>query len=178
MAKVVSVQLNGKHTFTKQPTLFIELLEGQGVAGDAHCGVTVQSRYLKRLDPSAPNLRQVHLIQQEVIDDLNLQGFNISAGEMGENITTQDINLLALPLHTELHFADGATLKLTGIRTPCSQLNKYRKGLMKAVSKKEGEQAHFVCGVMAVVTKGGSVSTGEVISTTLPPTPHHALPAL
>ncbi|MFD2180390.1 MOSC domain-containing protein [Veronia pacifica] len=178
MAHVISVQVSDKHSFTKYPSLFIELLEEQGVLGDAHCGSTVQSRYLKRRNAAAPNLRQVHLIQQETIDNLNEQGFNVSPGEMGENMTTLGVDLLSLPLDTKIHFSHGAVIRLTGIRTPCNQLNTYRAGLKRAVSRKHDGKVQFLCGVMAVVERSGIINIGDEMDIVLPSLPHKSLPSL
>jgi hypothetical protein len=73
------------------------LLAGLGVAGDAHAGVNVQHRSRVAADPSQPNFRQVHLLQAELFDELLDQGFDVRAGQLGENITTRGIDLLALP---------------------------------------------------------------------------------
>ncbi len=82
--KVMSVSRSVSHTFSKQPQTSITLLAGLGVEGDAHLGETVKHRSRVRQDPSQPNLRQVHLIQAELFDELRAKGFNVSAGDMGE----------------------------------------------------------------------------------------------
>jgi len=76
------------HSFSKQPVDVITLLEGRGVEGDAHCGVTVQHRSRVAADPTQPNLRQVHLIHGELLDELRATGFDVRPGQLGENITT------------------------------------------------------------------------------------------
>ncbi|RCH25264.1 hypothetical protein CSC43_6946 [Pseudomonas aeruginosa] len=50
-----------------------------------------------RQDPTQPNLRQVHLIHEELHDELRASGFAIGPGTMGENITTRGVDLLACP---------------------------------------------------------------------------------
>jgi hypothetical protein len=66
----------------------IRLVAGLGVEGDAHAGATVKHRSRLARFASAPNLRQVHLIHAELHEELRKQGFLVSAGQMGENITT------------------------------------------------------------------------------------------
>jgi len=53
-------------------------------------------------DPTQPNLRQVHLIHQELLDDVEADGFVVPAGALGENITTRGVALLDLPVGTVL----------------------------------------------------------------------------
>jgi MOSC domain-containing protein YiiM len=162
--------------FTKLNQESIQLLTGLGVAGDAHLGKTVQHRSRVAVDPSQPNLRQVHLIQAELHDELQAAGFAISPGQMGENITTRGINLLGLPTGTRLHLGDTAIVELTGLRNPCAQLNQLQAGLMAAVLDRD-EQGKLIrkAGVMGVVAVGGEVKPGDAIEIELPPEPHQAL---
>src|SRR5215213_3073964 len=95
---VVSVSAAPGHEFSKAPTDSISLLKGLGVEGDAHMGVTVKHRSRVARDPSQPNLRQVHLIHGELHDELAAAGFAVRPGEMGENVTTRGVDLLALPV--------------------------------------------------------------------------------
>jgi len=81
---VVGVHLSPEHTFTKQAQGSIELVAGIGVQGDAHAGATVKHSHLLRKKPEKPNLRQVHLIASELIEELRLEGFNVERGSMGE----------------------------------------------------------------------------------------------
>ncbi len=108
-------------------------LEGLGIEGDAHCGETVKHRSRAKVDPTQPNLRQVHLIHSELLSELRLQGFSVDAGTMGENILTQGIDLLSLPKNTLLKMGNDVVLKVTGLRNPCVQLDSYQKGLTQAV---------------------------------------------
>src|SRR3954451_17681990 len=94
---VEAVHRSASHTLTKPGQPSIRLLAGLGVEGDAHLGVTVKHRSRVARDPTQPNLRQVHLIHAELHDELRAAGFAVSAGEMGENVTTRGIDLLALP---------------------------------------------------------------------------------
>jgi MOSC domain-containing protein YiiM len=176
VASVIAVCINPRHSFSKQPQASIRLLAGQGVEGDAHCGATVQHIYLKRRNPRAPNLMQVHLIHSELLDKLAVAGFEIKPGQLGENITTRNIDLLDLPLGTRLHLGDGAIVELTGLRSPCQQIERFRPGLLKQVVDRDSANRMLSkAGVMSVVVKGGNVAANTNVQVSLPPTPHIAL---
>lgn len=175
-AIVTAVSRDNQHRFSKPPREAIKLVAGLGVEGDAHAGRTVQ--HLSRLarDPGAPNLRQVHLIHAELHDELSLQGFRVSPGEMGENVTTRGINLLALPTGTRLMLGPAAVVEVTGLRNPCVQLDGFQHGLMKAVLDKDAAgRLVRKAGVMAIVLISGQVTAGDRISVAYPPEPHAPL---
>jgi MOSC domain-containing protein YiiM len=173
---ILAVSKNGTHTFSKPNQDRIVLLAGLGVEGDAHMGETVKHRSRVRKDPTQPNLRQVHLIHAELYDELNASGFNVSVGEMGENITTRGVDLLGLPTGTRLHLGSTAIVEVTGLRNPCYQLDDFQEGLMKAVLDKD-EQGNLIrkAGVMSIVLAGGEVRAGDPIRVELPPEPHQPL---
>lgn len=173
---VLATFLNPLHTFSKHPQPAIHLLAGFGVEGDAHCGQNVQHLYLKRRDPRAPNRMQVHLLQSELFLELAEGGHRVAAGELGENITTCGIDLLRLPLGTQLLLGSDAIVELTGLRTPCTKIDTFQPGLLRAVTDKAapaGQQGRI--GVMGIVVRSGSVAVGESIETALPPPPHMPL---
>jgi MOSC domain-containing protein YiiM len=175
LAEVVDVHLSQTHAFSKQRRELINLLEGLGVEGDAHCGVTVKHRSRVKADPSQPNLRQVHLIHSELFRDLRSAGFTVTSGDLGENITTRGIDLLGLPVGTRLIIGD-AVISVTGLRNPCQQINDFRDGLLKAVVR-VGNDGNVVrlAGIMGIVSRGGEVRPGDLIRIELPPPPYHAL---
>jgi MOSC domain-containing protein YiiM len=154
----------------------IRLVEGLGVAGDAHAGVTVKHRSRVARDPSQPNLRQVHLIHAELHDELRAAGFDVVAGQMGENITTAGVDLLGLPTGTRLRLGDEAVVEVTGLRNPCAQLDGIQPGLMAATLDRD-ERGRLIrkAGVMGVVLAGGEVRAGDEIRVELPPQPHRPL---
>ena len=128
MGSVVAVSLRAGHHFSKTPSLGIRLLTGLGVAGDAHMGETVKHRSRVRKDPTQPNLRQVHLMHAELFGELRAKGFVVQPGDLGENITTSGIDLLALPTGTRLHLGASAVVEITGLRNPCIQIDHFQKG--------------------------------------------------
>lgn len=174
-AVVTSVSRRPDHNVSKHPVDSIRLVTGRGVEGDAHMGESVQHR--SRLAPAPPrNLRQVHLVHSELHDELATRGFTLAAGEMGENVTTRGIDLLALPRGTRLRLGADAVIEVTGLREPCRQLDQLQPGLMKAVLERDVEgRLVLKAGVMAVVLQGGDVRAGDVIGVDLPAEPHSRL---
>ncbi|MGF1460708.1 MAG: MOSC domain-containing protein [Leptolyngbyaceae cyanobacterium] len=176
MSVVVSVNKSSDHTFSKQPVPKIMLLAGLGVEGDAHCGERVKHRSRVKKAPMQVNLRQVHLIHLELIAELQAAGFSVAAAAMGENITTQGVDLLALPRGTRLKLGASALIEVTGLRNPCKQLNDFQPGLMAAVLDQDN-MGNVIrkSGIMSVVITGGEVSPGDAIEILLPPPPHEKL---
>jgi MOSC domain-containing protein YiiM len=175
-AHVTAVSSSATHTFSKQNRDAIRLLTGLGVEGDAHLGVTVKHRSRVARDPSQPNLRQVHLIHAELHDELRAAGFTVTAGDMGENVTTRGVDLLALPTGTRLRLGDSAVVEVTGLRNPCLQLNAFQPGLMKAVLDRD-EHGDLVrkAGIMAIVLADGTVHADDPVEVELPSGPHRPL---
>ena len=175
-ARVISVSRDAGHHFSKVNCQSITLLAGLGVEGDAHMGVTVKHRSRVRRDPSQPNLRQVHLINAELIDALQSQGFAVSAGALGENITSRGVDLLALPRGARLHIGATAVIEVTGLRNPCYQLNAFQPGLMAAVLDRDA-QGNLIrkAGVMGIVLAGGIVRISDAIGLALPDGRHDPL---
>ena len=173
---VTAVSLSRDHIFSKRTQDKVVLLTGLGVEGDTHLGEKVQHRSRVRKDPNQPNLRQVHLIHAELHDELNATGFDVSAGQMGENITTRGVDLLGLPTGARLHLGEDAIVEITGLRNPCHQLDDFQDGLMKAcVYKDDDGNIIRKAGVMSIVLNDGEVGPGDPIRVKLPPEPHQAL---
>ncbi len=173
---VTAVSRSAAHTLSKPNEPSIRLLAGLGVEGDAHLGVTVRHRSRVARDPIQPNLRQVHLIHAELHDELRAAGFAVSAGAMGENVTTRGVDLLGLPAGARLHLGETTVVEVTGLRNPCVQLDQLQPGLMAAVLGRD-ERGRLVrkAGVMAVVLTGGEVRPGDAVRVELPPEPHRPL---
>jgi MOSC domain-containing protein YiiM len=167
--RVVSVSQDAAHRFSKPVVEEIVLVEGWGIEGDAHAGITVQHRSRVARDPSQPNLRQVHLIHAELFDTLAAAGFSVDPGQMGENITTRGIDLLGLPTGTLLHLGAHAIVRVTGLRNPCQQINGFKPGLLREVLGRANDGSiERRGGVMAVVIKGGSIRADDAIEVALP----------
>jgi MOSC domain-containing protein YiiM len=174
--RVTAVSASSTHTMAKPNLLQVRLVAGLGVEGDAHAGVTVKHRSRVARDPTQPNLRQVHLVHGELHDQLRAAGFSVAAGQMGENLTTRGIDLLALPTGTRLRLGARAVVEITGLRNPCVQLDRIQAGLMSATLGRDprGELIRKA-GVMAIVISDGDVRPGDPIAIELPPEPHQPL---
>lgn len=173
---IVALSRSAAHAFSKEAEPRLTLIEGLGIEGDAHAGATVQHRSRVARDPSQPNLRQVHLLHDEMLRELNDRGFPIRPGMLGENVTTSGVDLLALPRGTRLHLGPTAVVELTGLRNPCSQIESFHEGLLAAVvNRGEDGRVKRKAGVMAIVVRGGAIATGDRIEVELPAPPHRPL---
>ncbi|WP_406114956.1 MOSC domain-containing protein [Kitasatospora purpeofusca] len=173
---VTAVSSSGEYTFTKPNRASITLIAGLGVAGDVHSGVTVKHRSRVAQDPTQPNLRQVHLIHEELFAEVAEQGFAVAPGELGENVTTRGIDLLGLPVGTLLRIGPEAVVEVTGLRNPCLQIDAFQDGLLKQVVGRDDE-GNIVrrAGIMGVVRTGGTIHPGDPVKAELPPGPHRPL---
>ncbi|MGP3952906.1 MOSC domain-containing protein [Streptomyces sp. 7N604] len=173
---VTAVSRSRDHDFSKRTRESIRLVAGLGVDGDAHLGVTVQHRSRVAQDPTQPNLRQVHLIHEELFAEVREAGFEVGPGRLGENITTAGIDLLALPTGTLLRLGAEAVVEVTGLRNPCLQIDTFQDGLLKQVVGRD-EDGRLVrkAGIMGIVVTGGEVRAGDAIGVELPAEPHRPL---
>ena len=176
MGRVLAVSARKGHHFSKTPSLGIRLLKGLGVAGDAHMGEMVKHRSRVRRDPTQPNLRQVHLIHAELFEELRVKGFVVQPAELGENVTTEGIDLLALPSGTRLHLGESAVVEITGLRNPCIQIDTFQEGLMAATLDKDAD-GNLVrkAGVIGIVLADGDIRPGDAIRVERPAGPHRPL---
>ncbi|GHH83494.1 MOSC domain-containing protein [Streptomyces sulfonofaciens] len=173
---VAAVSSNATYSFTKPTRDGITLLAGLGVAGDVHAGVTVRHRSRVAQDPTLPNLRQVHLIHEELFAEVAGAGFTVAPGELGENVTTRGIDLLGLPAGTLLGLGPDAVVEVTGLRNPCAQIDRFQDGLLKqVVGRDESGAVVRKAGIMGVVRMGGMVRPGDAITVRLPEPPHRPL---
>jgi hypothetical protein len=173
---VVAVSHSATHTFSKPTRPRIRLLPGLGVEHDAHMGATVRHRSRVARDPTQPNLRQVHLIHAELFRELSVAGFAVEAGQLGENVTTREIDLLALPTGARLHIGRSAIVEVTGLRNPCWQIDHFKRGLTAAVLDRDAK-GNLVrkSGVMSIVLAGGDIEPGDPITVELPAPPYRPL---
>jgi MOSC domain-containing protein YiiM len=176
---VVAVARDDAHRFSKPTRESITLIAGHGVEGDAHAGATVKHRSRVARDPATPNLRQVHLIHEELFAQMAPRGHGIEPGALGENITTSGVDLLSLPRGTRLAIGDDAVVEVTGLRNPCSQINGLSKGLMKElVHVDDHGDTVRLAGIMSIVVAGGVVRPDDGIRVILPSGEHRPLQAV
>jgi len=164
--RIVALAKDSQHRFGKQVQPSLRLLAGIGVEGDAHSGLTVRHRSRVARDAAAPNLRQVHLIHAELFEELEQQGFSVRPGEIGENVTTQGIDLLGLSRGTRLRLGQEVLIEITGLRNPCYQIDtNIGQGAMAATLGRAADGSLIrKAGVMAVVIESGTVRVGEGIA--------------
>lgn len=175
-ARVVAVSRQRGHHFSKTPSRSIRLVAGLGVEGDGHFGATVQHRSRAMKYPDAPNLRQVHLLHAEFLDELAARFGPLGAGDLGENILTRGVDLLSLTTGARLRIGASAMVELTGLRNPCAQIDRFRPGMMAACLDRalDGSLVRKT-GVMGVVVSGGDVTAGDAIEVERPAAPPQPL---
>lgn len=170
-AAVVAVHQRADHAFSKDPVAAIDVVAGYGVSGDAHGGVTVKHRSRVAKDPTQPNLRQIHLLHAELLDELRGRGFTIEPGQLGENITTRGLDLLSLSSGAILRLGAEVIVRVTGLRNPCEQINRFRPGLLTAVVERAQDGTIIrKAGIMGIVEQGGVVRPGDTIAVIEPAT--------
>ncbi len=173
---IIALARDSEHCFSKQPAQSLTLLVGLGIEGDAHAGRLVQHLSRMAKAPNTPNLRQVHLIHAELLDELAGKGFAVEPGQLGENITTRGLDLLGLSRGTRLRLGDEALIEITGLRNPCKQIDGLAKGLMAATLDQAADGSLIrKCGVMAVVVTGGEICIGDAIRLESLPMEHQPL---
>lgn len=173
---VIAVAKDKEHKFSKELVSEIQIIAGLGVEGDAHKGKNVKHRSRVSADPTQPNLRQVHLIHSELFDEVAGKGFAVEPADLGENITTEGIDLLSLPRNAILKIGEDVRLQVTGLRNPCAQIDEFQKGLLSAVLDK-GPDGGLIrkSGIMSVVLQGGRVRPGDRIQVDYPNPPFLSL---
>lgn len=172
-ATVIALSKSETHSFSKVNCEKLLLLEGLGIEGDAHMGKTVKHISRVKQDSAQPNLRQVHLIHSELFDEIELKGFHVNPGQIGENVTTHGIDLLSLPKGTILKIGADAAIEVTGLRNPCNQLNSIKEGLMNAVLGKDDNGTIILkAGIMGIVINGGEIHVKDTIEVVLPQQPY------
>ncbi|TWA92599.1 MOSC domain-containing protein [Bradyrhizobium stylosanthis] len=176
--RVVAVAADRRHHFSKPARDRIVLVEGHGIECDAHAGPFVRLRYMARRRPRLPNLRQVHLIPCELFPTLLRAGFEVGAGDLGENITTAGLDLERLPLGTLIEIGPTAVVALTGLRTPCVLIDRFQAGRKRHVLLSAETGPAFKSGVLGVVRAGGPVAAGDSARVRLPSSSFRPLPAL
>ena len=170
---VLAVHRSGEHTFSKQTVDAVTLLPGLGVDGDAHLGARVKHRSRVAADPNQPNLRQIHLVMSELLDEVVEAGHQVVPGQLGENVTTTGLDLVGLPIGSMLRLGDTALVALTGLRNPCKQIRSVGDGVLKMMFVdgerygRPGEQVGRT-GVMGVVVAEGLIRSGDPIEVRYP----------
>ncbi len=138
--KIISVNVSAKKGTRKKNVESSCLLTGLGLRDDAH---------------AAPGKRQVSLLAQESIDKMVRLGLKVGPGDFAENLTTQGLDLLALPLGTHFRIGEHTLLEVTQIGKVCHTRCAIYDQAGDCVMPKEG--------IFAQVLEGGEVKVGDEI---------------
>lgn len=138
--KIVAVNISKEKGERKTPVAFVELRENHGIVGDGHAGEWH---------------RQVSLLAMESIHKMQKLGLAVGAGDFAENITTEGIDLVSLPIGTRLWLGE-ALLEVTQIGKECHTRCAIFYQAGDCVMPKEG--------IFARVLQGGVVRCGENVS--------------
>ena len=139
MAKIIAVCKSKEKGTRKEDVREGLLKEEFGLVGDAHADCCTH--------------RQVSLLAAESINKMRDKGFDIGPGDFAENLTTEGINLVALPVGTRLSVGQGVMLEVTQIGKECHSGCAIYKLIGKCVMPKEG--------IFARVVNGGEVKAGD-----------------
>ncbi len=138
-AKVVAVCISKNKGERKTPVASVELRENHGIVGDAHAGEWH---------------RQVSLLATESIAKMRAMGLDVDSGDFAENITTEGIDLPALPVGTRLTVGE-TLLEVTQIGKECHTRCAIFYQAGDCVMPKEG--------IFVRVLTGGTVRPGDAI---------------
>jgi len=139
LPRVVAVCVSANKGEKKRPVEAGLLRENHGIDGDAHAG---------------PWHRQISLLACESIDRMRALGLDVAAGDFAENITTEGINLPALPLGTRLAIGQ-AFVEVTQIGKECHT--------RCAIYHQAGDCVMPREGIFVKVLKGGMVRPGDLV---------------
>ena len=142
MAKIIAVCKSEKKGTVKENVGEGLFQENYGLAGDAHADCCTH--------------RQVSLLDMSSIDKMRNLGLKVNPGDFAENLTTEGIALVSLPVGTRLSAGKEVTLEITQIGKECHAGCAIFKQVGKCIMPKEG--------VFARVVQGGVVKTGDRIA--------------
>ena len=140
MGKIVAVCTSEKKGMRKKNMGNGKLIEDFGLEGDAHGG---------------PWHRQVSLLALESIDKMRKLGLDVNPGDFAENLTTEGIDLVVLPIGTRLKIGTGAEGEVTQIGKECHNRCAIYYQAGDCVMPKEG--------IFIKVLKGGPVAVGDKV---------------
>lgn len=138
--RIVAVSVSDQRGTKKRNVLCVELRPSHGIVGDAHAG---------------PGLRQVSLLGVESIRKMVERGANVGPGDFAENITTEGIDLPALPIGTRLRLGARAIGEVTQIGKTCHDRCEIFRIVGDCVMPREG--------IFIRVVEGGEVRPGDEI---------------
>jgi MOSC domain-containing protein YiiM len=140
--KVLAVNISEDKGTKKTNVQSCSLLKNFGLEGDAHGG---------------PWHRQVSLLANESIEKMRAKGLTVGYGDFAENITTEGIDLVHLPIGTEVRIGNSVILRVTQIGKECHERCAIYYQAGDCVMPKEG--------IFAEVVTEGEVKVGDKIIT-------------
>jgi len=138
--KVLAVNISEEKGTKKTNIQSCALLRDFGLKGDAHAG---------------PWHRQVSLLANESIDKMKAMGLKVGYGDFAENITTEGVDLVHLPIGTTIRVGDSVLLRVTQIGKECHERCAIYYQVGDCVMPKEG--------IFAEVLSEGEVKAGDEI---------------
>jgi len=138
--RVLAVNISEEKGTKKTNVQSCDLLKDFGLKGDAHAG---------------PWHRQISLLANESVERMKAKGLNVGYGDFAENITTEGIDLVSLPVGTYLRIGNSAVLRITQIGKECHQ--------RCAIYYQAGDCVMPREGVFAEVVREGEVKVGDEI---------------
>lgn len=139
--KIVSINISEKKGVRKKPVDEVLLKTEFGIEGDAHA--------------SSEWHRQVSLLAQESIEKMIKMGLSVKAGDFAENITTEGIDLVSMPVGTRMYIGDNVEVEVSQIGKECHTRCAIYYQAGDCVMPKEG--------IFVRVLKGGKVRKGDDI---------------
>lgn len=138
--RVLAVNISDAKGTKKTNVQSCTLLKDFGLEGDAHGG---------------PWHRQVSLLANESVEKMKVRGLNVGFGDFAENITTEGIDLVSLPIGTEIRIGNSIVLRVTQIGKECHE--------RCAIYYQAGDCVMPREGIFAEVVHEGEVKVGDEI---------------
>ena len=141
IARIIAVCKSDKKHIKKQDVREGLLKEDFGLVGDAHADCCTN--------------RQVSLLAAESIDKMRALGLELKPGDFAENLITEGLDLLSLPIGTRISIGKQVVLEVTQIGKECHTKCAIYQQVGKCIMPEEG--------VFTRVIRGGPVQTGDLI---------------
>ncbi|RPJ57766.1 MAG: MOSC domain-containing protein [Dehalococcoidia bacterium] len=138
--KIISVNISNDKGQKKHNVGKCRLIKDMGLENDAHAGFMH---------------RQVSLLANESIEKMRNMGLDVHSGDFAENLTTEGIDLVSLPVGTKLKVGEGISLRVSQIGKECHSRCAIFQQVGDCVMPREG--------VFAEVLTEGEVHVGDKI---------------
>lgn len=143
--KIISINISEKKGERKTPVTEVVVLENEGLQGDAHA--------------SSKWHRQVSLLALESVRKMQAMGLDVKPGDFAENITTEGLDLVSLPIETRMKIGDDVIGEVSQIGKECHTRCAIYEQAGDCVMPKEG--------IFIKVLRGGKIKVGDPIEVKL-----------